>query len=296
MPCSSLQPYSSASARLENVLELDGVSFEYPGAVRALNGVSVSIGRGRRTVVMGRNGSGKTTLFSLLNGVAHPSAGGVLFRGEPTRSDRGYQRELRRAVGMVFQDADSQVFSASVREDVSFGPMNLGLAVEEVACRVGEALHDLGIEDLADRPVHALSHGQKKRVCLAGVLAMRPEVLVLDEPFSGLDPLIAGELAVLLTRMHEGGITLVMATHDIDFAYEWADDAVVLDAGRVFASGASREVLARADVQAVLGASPFAFDVARASGLCGGSDQPTSRAALLEALAALAIRDTGERT
>jgi cobalt/nickel transport system ATP-binding protein len=181
--------------------------------------------------------------------------------------DRAAQRELRRAVGMVFQDADSQVFSASVREDVSFGPMNLGLDIAEVRRRVDEALHDLGIAALADRPVHALSYGQKKRVSLAGVLAMRPEVLVLDEPFSGLDPLISADLLGILTKMNESGMTLLLATHDVDFAYEWADDVVVLDAGRVLAAGEACDVLGRPEIRESLGAVPFALDVARAAGL-----------------------------
>ncbi|MHB9149347.1 MAG: energy-coupling factor ABC transporter ATP-binding protein [Thermoleophilia bacterium] len=293
MPSSSQQRSSSVPEAVP-VLELRDVVYVYPGAVTALDRVSVAFANGRRTVVMGPNGSGKTTLFSLLNGIAHPTGGEARFRGKPMKYDRAGQRELRRAVGMVFQNADSQVFSASVREDVSFGPMNLDLSVEEVRRRVDGALSALEIEDLGDRSVHTLSYGQKKRVSLAGVIAMRPEVLVLDEPFSGLDPVISADLVAILARMCESGMTLVLATHDIDFAYEWADAAVVLDRGRVLAAGEAGDVLARPDVHETLGAAPFALDVAKAAGV-NGLGPLRSREALLTELAALGSRDNEER-
>jgi cobalt/nickel transport system ATP-binding protein len=249
------------------MIELRGVTCVYPGSVTALDRVSVGFSRGHKTVVMGRNGSGKTTLLSLLNGIARPDGGSVRFAGAPLKYGKAEQRELRRTVGMVFQDADSQVFSASVREDVSFGPVNLGLGVAEVRERVDRALHDMGIADLADRPVHALSHGQKKRVGLAGVLAMRPAVLVLDEPFSGLDHVITSDLVAILSKMHAEGMTLILAMHDVDFAYEWADDVVVLDEGRLIATGDAGDVLGRHEVHAALGCAPYALEVARAAGI-----------------------------
>lgn len=270
MQRSSQQPSSSAPESVA-ILELSDVSYVYPGAVRALDSVSVTFARGRRTVLMGRNGSGKTTLLSLLNGVAHPTSGELRFHMRTVGTSRAQQRELRRSVGMVFQDADSQVFSASVSEDVSFGPMNLGLDQDEVRKRVERALGDLGVTELAARPVHSLSYGQKKRVSIAGVVAMQPEVLVLDEPFSGLDPVIASELLEVLSGMHGEGMTLVIATHDVDFAYEWADDAVVLDRGSVLTAGETCAVLASPEVQRALGATPFALQIADAAGLhrCG---------------------------
>lgn len=282
MQHSSQQPCSSASES-DAVLELRDVSYVYPGSVTALDSVSVRFVRGRRTVLMGRNGSGKTTLLSLLNGVAQATSGELLFRAQRVDASRAQQRELRRAVGMVFQDADSQVFSASVSEDVSFGPMNLGLDLTEVRSRVETALSALGVLELAGRPVHSLSYGQKKRVSLAGVIAMRPEVLVLDEPFSGLDRVIASELMEVLSRMHDEGMTLIVATHDVDFAYEWADDAVVLDGGRVLAAGEACDVLAMPEAQGAIGATPFVLQVARAAGL-EGSGPLRSRARLLQAL------------
>lgn len=248
----------------------------------ALDSVSVGFMKGRRTVVMGRNGSGKTTLLSLLNGVSHPTSGELRFHMRTVGTSRAQQRELRRAVGMVFQDTDSQVFSASVSEDVSFGPMNLGLDLDEVRRRVETALNRFGVAELASRPVHSLSYGQKKRVSLAGVIAMQPEVLVLDEPFSGLDPVAASELLQVLSGMHVDGMTLVVATHDVDFAYEWADDAVVLDRGRVLATGETCEVLALHEVQRALGATPFALQIADAAGL-HGCEPLRSRSQLLGA-------------
>lgn len=219
------------------ILQTTGVSFCYPGAALALDNLSVAFAEGRRTAVLGRNGSGKSTLFTLLNGLQRPHQGAVLFRGEPLRYDRGALKSLRGKVGMVFQEPDSQLFSASIREDVSFGPMNLGLSATEVRSRVEEALATVGLADLAGRPVHALSHGEKKRVCLAGVLAMHPEVLILDEPAAGLDPVMTRALTAILEQCHARGVTVLLATHDVDFAYAWADDICLLDAGTLVFHG-----------------------------------------------------------
>jgi cobalt/nickel transport system ATP-binding protein len=181
--------------------------------------------------VLGRNGSGKSTLFALLNGLQRPQVGQVLCQGEAVRYDRLALKKLRAQVGLVFQEPDQQLFSASLREDVSFGPMNLGLDKKETANRVDKALADVGLAALADRPVHALSHGQKKRACIAGVLAMHPEIIILDEPTAGLDPAMVRELTSLLDDLHRRGLTLILATHDVDFAYAWADAICILDQG-----------------------------------------------------------------
>ena len=199
-----------------SIIELQGVSFTYPGDITALNTFSATIGRGSRTAVLGRNGSGKTTLFSLLNGLQRPQNGIVSFAGEPIRYDRHGLLKLRQAVGMVFQDPDSQLFSACIYEDISFGPLNLGLPEEEIRRRVENALTQMRLEGLENRPTHSLSFGQKKRACIAGVLAMQPQVLVLDEPFAGLDPVMASEFMTILDELHHSGTTLIIATHDLD--------------------------------------------------------------------------------
>lgn len=223
------------------ILATNEVDYSYPGGEHALKGLSVGFAKGKRTAVLGRNGSGKSTLFSLLNGIQQPQQGEVLFQGDPLRYTRREMKLLRSQVGVVFQEPDNQLFSASIQEDVSFGPMNLGLEKSEVRQRVDSSMAAVGLTALAGRPVHALSHGEKKRVCIAGVLAMQPEVLVLDEPIAGLDPAMTRELIALLDQLHRQGLTLILATHNVDFAYAWADDICILDQGTVAFQGSVDE-------------------------------------------------------
>lgn len=213
------------------ILELQGVNFRYPDGSVGLNGCSLSIGRGSRTAVLGVNGAGKTTMFLHLNGILRPQSGHVLYDGAPLDYSRQGLHNLRSRIGLVFQNPDSQLFSASVREDVSFGPMNLGLDKQAVRERVASSLHAVGLTGYADKPVHNLSFGQKKRVCIAGVLAMQPEVIILDEPMAGLDIGMQAELTRILDRLHGEGLTIIIATHDIDFAYQWAETIIILANG-----------------------------------------------------------------
>ena len=216
---------------VEPILELKDVGFRYPDGSVGLDGCSVSIQRGERIALLGANGAGKTTLFLHLNGILRPQGGEVLFNCSSLDYSRLGLHNLRSRIGLVFQNPDSQLFSASVREDVSFGPLNLGLDNESVKSRVEEALHAVGMTTCANKPVHNLSYGQKKRVCIAGVLAMQPEVLILDEPMAGLDVAMQIELTYILDRLHAEGMTIIIATHDIDFAYQWADSIIVLVKG-----------------------------------------------------------------
>ena len=217
-------------------LELDQVSFRYEDGSIGLDTCSLAIERGSRNVLIGVNGSGKTTLFQHANGLLRPQSGQVRYDGVAVEYNRSGLRELRTRVGMVFQNPDRQLFSASVQEDVSFGPLNLGLDETTVRQRVRESLAAVGMADVADKAVHNLSFGQKKRVCIAGVLAMRPELLVLDEPMAGLDYVAKDELMAVLGDLHAKGITLLLATHDIDFAYRWADRIHLMSDGRCSAS------------------------------------------------------------
>ena len=235
------------------ILTLQNVTLTYPGAVTALKNLSVTFASGRRTAVMGRNGSGKTSLFALLNGLQRPQSGEILFAGAPLSYDRGSLLKLRQAVGMVFQDPEHQLFSASLYEDVSFGPMNLGLAEAEVRSRVERALELLDLTALLERPVHDLSFGQKKRACIAGILAMQPEVIVLDEPFAGLDAVMTHDLIATLGDLGRDGVTLIVATHDVDFARNWADEIIVLQEGELLSQGQALEVLQGHAVQRELG-------------------------------------------
>lgn len=215
------------------VLAADALSFSYEPGRPVLDGADLALHAGRRVAVLGPNGGGKTTLFRLLVGALVPAAGRVLLDGQPVRRTRGGLSALRSQVQLVLQHPDDQLFAASVAQDVSFGPVNLGLPAEEVRRRVDGALGALAISDLADRPTHLLSFGQKKRVAIAGAVAMAPRLLVLDEPTAGLDPAGVEELLVTLAELHASGTTPVLSTHDVDLANRWADQVAVVAGGRV---------------------------------------------------------------
>jgi len=218
------------------LLEANMIHHVYADGGIGLDGCSLSIRRGSRNALLGSNGSGKTTLLKHFNGLLRPASGTVRLDGAPLDYSRQGLHALRRRIGLVFQNPDRQLFSASVVEDVSFGPLNLGLGEAAVRRCVAEALAAVGMTAEAERPVHHLSFGQKKRVCIAGVLAMRPDVLLLDEPMAGLDAVMQAELLVVLDELAANGITIVVSTHDIDFAYRWADDMHLLAAGRCIAA------------------------------------------------------------
>jgi len=240
----------------ESILALQDVTLTYPGPVTALKNLSVTFTSSQRTAVMGRNGSGKTSLFALLNGLQRPQSGAIFFSGMRLSYDRTSLLKLRQAVGMVFQDPEHQLFSASLYEDVSFGPINLGLPETEVRNRVERSLALLGLKDLLERPVHDLSFGQKKRACIAGILAMEPEVIVLDEPFAGLDAVMTHELIATFDDLGRHGVTLIIATHDVNFAQDWADEIIVLRAGELLLQGEPLAVLKSREVQRELGILP----------------------------------------
>ncbi|MCE1180144.1 MAG: ATP-binding cassette domain-containing protein [Micrococcales bacterium] len=211
------------------VLELRGIHAGYPGHPDVLDCAAMAVVPGARIAVMGPNGAGKTTLLRCLSGALRPARGAVLVEGEPL----GYRPKSlvrhRELVQLVLQDPDDQLFSADVRGDISFGPLNLGLSDREAATRVDEALDLLDITDLADRPVHRLSYGQRKRVAIAGAVAMHPRVLLLDEPTAGLDPAAVTGLLGALARLEERGTTVVMSTHNVDLAWSWADEVALVE-------------------------------------------------------------------
>ena len=230
-----------------HLVETRDLSYIYPGGVKGLDAVNFIAGRNSRIAVIGANGAGKSTLFKHFNGILRPSSGTVLIHGEPV-TDQNI-REVRKFVGLVFQNADDQIFSPTVEQDVAFGPMNLGLDEETVSHRVDEALSMVGIEHLRDRVPHHLSGGEKKRVAIAGVIAMEPQVLVLDEPTAGLDPRGVKDLiGVINTLARRYGITVIFSTHDVSLVPEVADQLYVMDRGRVVARGTVAEVFADQDL------------------------------------------------
>ncbi|MEU5700634.1 energy-coupling factor ABC transporter ATP-binding protein [Streptomyces aurantiacus] len=229
------------------LVALRGASYAYEDGPAVLSGLDFEVRAGRALALLGRNGSGKTTLMRLLSGGLRPRAGQLTVEGRPVRYDRKGLTLLRTTVQLVVQDPDDQLFAASVAQDVSFGPLNLGLPDTEVRARVDESLAALDISALADRPTHLLSYGQRKRTAIAGAVAMRPRVLILDEPTAGLDPDGQERLLATLDGLRESGTTVVMATHDVDLALRWADDAALLTpAGAV--TGPAAPTLARTDL------------------------------------------------
>jgi cobalt/nickel transport system ATP-binding protein len=224
------------------IVQAAGIGYAYEHH-RVLSDVSLTISPGERLTLLGANGSGKSTLLRTLAGSLKPDSGEVRLDGAPYNYSRKGRNDLRRAVQMVTQDPDEQIFAASVFADVSFGPVNMGLSREEVEERVRESLATAEISDLAERVPHQLSYGQRKRVALAGALAMRPRVLLLDEPSAGLDPQATRKLAHTLNLLREQGTAVVVATHDIDFAWNFAERAAVLADGTLRV-GSKEEILA----------------------------------------------------
>lgn len=228
-------------------LDVRGVRYAYPDGHVALHGVDLTVPKGDRVALLGPNGAGKTTLVLHLNGILAPAEGTVVVGGLSVSPDRATLAEIRRRVGIVFQDPDDQLFLPTVAEDVAFGPANLGLRGAELDRRVDEALAAVGMSEHRDRAPHHLSFGQRRRVAVATVLAMRPEILVLDEPSSNLDPAARRELAQILRGLP---VTLLMVTHDLPYALELCERAVILDQGRIVADGATPDLLADADLLA----------------------------------------------
>lgn len=222
-------------------LLIENLAFAYPDGNQALFGVNLRIERGERVALLGPNGAGKTTLVMHMNGIHPTQHGSISVAGERVdTTDKAVLRRIRGRVGIVFQDPDDQLFMPTVREDVAFGPHNLGLRGAELEAEVQRALDLVGMAEYADRPPHHLSFGQRRRVAVATVLAMRPEILVLDEPSSNLDPASRRELAEILRSLD---ITMVMVTHDLPYALALCPRSVVLSRGAIVADGPTAEIL-----------------------------------------------------
>jgi len=229
----------------ESILQFEKVDFRYPDTVQpALSELTAAIPKGRKTAVLGHNGSGKSTMFLHAVGILRPQSGVLLKEGKPLSYSKKELAALRRSVGLVFQDPEQQLILNTPLEDVSFGLRNSGMDEETIRVRCQAALEMLDLIPLRDKPVHQLSLGQKKRTALAGVLAMEPEIILLDEPTSYLDPLSEAMLLEGLDIIHSKGTTLVMATHDMNLAYRWADWVLVLDEGKCRAAGTPEDIFA----------------------------------------------------
>lgn len=232
----------------EPLLACEGLRYAYLERFTALDGVSLTVRRGERVALLGANGCGKSTLLKVLDGLVFPDAGSYRAFGEPVTEDNledeQFSMGFRSRVGFIFQNSDAQVFSPTVREEVAFGPLQLGQSREQATARVDDVLAMLDIADLADRAPYQLSGGQKKKVAIASVLVMNPEVLLVDEPTAALDPRSQHWLIELLEQLGETGKTIVLATHDLDVLDRVADRCLVFSEDhRIVAEGTPAEVL-----------------------------------------------------
>lgn len=219
----------------EPILKIRDLHYAYGNGTPALNRIDADIYEGEKIAVIGSNGAGKSTFFLNANGVLTPDRGEISYRG--TIINKKNLKELRKNIGIVFQDADNQIIASTVMAEVGFGPMNLKLPKEEVLRRVEEALTYMNILDYKDRPPHYLSGGEKKRVSIADIIAMKSEIIIFDEPTAGLDPLNTQMLEEVLDKLGSEGKTMLISTHDVDFVYRWAERAIVFCQGKIIADG-----------------------------------------------------------
>ncbi|ACB86035.1 energy-coupling factor ABC transporter ATP-binding protein [Natranaerobius thermophilus] len=216
-------------------IEINDLNYTYPDQTPALTGINLKITKQKKTAILGANGSGKTTLIYHINGTIQSQDGELKVLDKTINKEN--INNIRQAVGLLFDNPDNQLFSTTVYGDIAFGPRNLNLEQNEINKRVEMAIEKVGIENLSERPPYSLSLGQKKRAAIAGILAMKPQILVCDEPFSGLDPSISLQLREILDDLKEQGATLVYSTHDVDLTYAWADEVVIMKEGQVLKSG-----------------------------------------------------------
>jgi len=228
------------------ILKVEDLYYIYGNGKSALDGVSVDIYEGEKIAVLGSNGSGKSTFFLNVDGVLTQEQGKIIYRD--TVINKKNLNELRKNIGIVFQDADNQIIASTVRAEVAFGPMNLKLPKEEVLKRVDEALAYMNISEFKDRPPHYLSGGEKKRVSIADIIAMKSEIIIFDEPTAALDPLNAHMLEEVLVKLGSEGKTMLISTHDVDFAYRWAERVLVFCEGKIIADGTPLEIFQNKEI------------------------------------------------
>lgn len=220
---------------MEELIRLEHVSYAYDGGQMALRDCSVTVRPGEKIAVLGNNGAGKSTFFLLANGVLRPKEGTIYLEKAPVGRSQKELTRLRRQVGLVFQEPDTMIVAGTVEEEISFGPMNLGLEEPEVRRRVEDAIAHFGLEAFRQRAPQYLSGGEKKRVTLADALAMEPKLLLLDEPAASLDPANTRLLEENLEQLSARGIALMVATHDVDFAWRWAERVLLFHQGQLMA-------------------------------------------------------------
>ena len=231
------------------ILKADNLVFSYDDdTTHSLNGLSLEIKKGQKIAVMGANGSGKSTFFLCCTGILKPQSGKLYFHGKEFSYTKKGLLDLRSKIGIVFQDPDNQLFSASVYQEISFGVLNLGFSEEEAKKEVEKVIEELEITPFRHKPTHALSGGQKKQVSIADILVMHPEIIILDEPAAALDPRHTTMVNHIVDQMTEAGITVLMATHDVNYAYQWADEVILFHQGKVLMQGTPAQVFSNPTV------------------------------------------------
>lgn len=230
----------------KSILKIEDLHYTYGNGKSALDGVSVNIYEGEKIAIIGSNGSGKSTFFLNIDGVLKAERGKIFYRDIVINKKN--LKELRKNIGIVFQDADNQIIASTVKAEVGFGPMNLKLPKEEVLKRIDEALEYMNISHLKDRPPHYLSGGEKKRVSIADIIAMKSEIIIFDEPTAALDPLNAMMLEEVLCKLGAEGKTMLISTHDVDFTYRWAERVLVFCEGKIIADGSPLEIFQNTEV------------------------------------------------
>lgn len=223
-------------------LSTENLSFTYPDGTQALKNINIEIEKGEKVAIIGPNGAGKSTLFSHFNGLTEPTSGCVKIEDKPISFEKDELLKVRQKVGIVFQDPNDQLFAPTVKEDIAFGPMNLGLSYDEVEKRVEDALKMVGMENYEDKTPHHLSGGQQKRIAIAGIIAMKPELMILDEPTAGLDPDGVEKVLNIMNQLNEEEMTLIISSHDIDMISKYADKIFVLYNGEIIESGNKNKI------------------------------------------------------
>lgn len=229
-------------------LETKNLSYTYHDGTQALKNVNIKIRKGEKIAIMGPNGAGKSTLFSHFNGLNEPTSGHVEIDGEKIIFERDELIKVRQKVGIVFQDPNDQLFAPTVKEDVAFGPMNLGLDYDEVEKRIRESLEMVGMSGFEEKTPHHLSGGQQKRVAIAGIIAMRPDIMILDEPTAGLDPEGVDKVLDILNNLNNEGISIVISSHDIEMVNQFADKIFVLHDGEIIAEGDKHQIFSNKEL------------------------------------------------
>ncbi len=232
-------------------IDIKNLKYTYPDGTLAIDDMSMNIKGAKKVAILGSNGSGKSTLLQHLNGLILPQVGNISINGRIIKKEN--LEEIRKTVGYVFDNPDDQLFSTTVYEDIAFGPRNLLYDEKKVSKTLDRVMDLVNIRELKDKQPHNLSLGQKRKVAIAGVLAMEPEIMILDEPFSGLDPISLDQFLEIFNRLHELGHTLIVTTHDVDIAYAWADEFILLNEGKLIAHGditllENREIISKANL------------------------------------------------